>query len=106
MVSGGPFWPNQRELSRHLKYIALERIPEFESSHPSQAVRSLWLLARRRITRDGDGSHVRTARVHIARYLARVSARFVSPPVPGGGHPSRAWTVNRNTSKIFFETDT
>jgi hypothetical protein len=40
MVSGGPFWPNQRELSRHLKYIALERIPEFESSHPSQAVRS------------------------------------------------------------------
>src|SRR5258706_3415770 len=40
MVSGGPFWPNQRELSRHLKYIALERIPEFESSHPSHAVRS------------------------------------------------------------------
>jgi hypothetical protein len=40
MVSGGEFWPIQRELSRHLKYIARARIPEFESSHPSHAVRS------------------------------------------------------------------
>src|SRR5260221_4158459 len=35
MVSDGPFWPNQRELTRHLKTIALERIPEFESSYPA-----------------------------------------------------------------------
>src|SRR5437667_11910665 len=40
MVSGGEFWPIQRELSRHLKYIARARIPKFESSHPSHAVRS------------------------------------------------------------------
>jgi hypothetical protein len=41
MVSGGEFWPIQRELSRHLKYIARVRIPEFESDHPSQAAQSL-----------------------------------------------------------------
>jgi hypothetical protein len=40
MVSGGEFWPIQRKLSRHLKYIARVRIPEFESYHPSQAVQS------------------------------------------------------------------
>jgi hypothetical protein len=38
IVSGGEFWPSRRELSRYLKYLALARIPEFESSHPSQAV--------------------------------------------------------------------
>src|ERR1700738_4276234 len=32
--------PSQRELSQHLKYIVRDRISEFESSHPSQAVRS------------------------------------------------------------------
>jgi endonuclease YncB( thermonuclease family) len=38
IVSGGAFWPSQGELSRHLKYIARARIPEFESHHLSQAV--------------------------------------------------------------------
>jgi hypothetical protein len=38
IVSGGAFWPSQGELSRHLKYIARPRIPEFESHHPSQPV--------------------------------------------------------------------
>jgi hypothetical protein len=41
IVSGGEFWPIERELSRHLKYIARVRIPEFESYHPSHAVQSL-----------------------------------------------------------------
>src|SRR6266550_5761723 len=40
MVSAGEFWPSQWELSRHLKYMARARIPEFESSHPSQPVLS------------------------------------------------------------------
>jgi hypothetical protein len=39
VVSGGGFWPSRRELSQHLKYMALARIPEFES--PSQSVHSL-----------------------------------------------------------------
>ena len=34
----GAFWPSQGGLSRHLKYIARARIPEFESHHLSQAV--------------------------------------------------------------------
>ena len=38
IVSGGAFWPSQGELSRHLKYIARARIPEFESHHLSLAV--------------------------------------------------------------------
>jgi hypothetical protein len=42
IVSGGELWPTQRELSRHLKYIARTlahaRISEFESHHPSHAV--------------------------------------------------------------------
>ena len=33
MVSGAEFWRSQWELSQHLKYMALARIPEFESSH-------------------------------------------------------------------------
>ena len=37
-VSAGKFWPSQWELSQYLKYMARTRIPEFESSHPSQAV--------------------------------------------------------------------
>jgi hypothetical protein len=41
IVSGGEFWPSQRELSRLFKYMACARIPEFESYHPSQAVVSL-----------------------------------------------------------------
>ena len=40
VVSGGEVWPIQRELSRHLKYMARARISEFESYHLSQAVRS------------------------------------------------------------------
>src|SRR5258705_10722908 len=43
VVSGGEVWPIQRELSRHLKYMARARISEFESSQASQAVSSLWL---------------------------------------------------------------
>src|SRR5258708_16049470 len=42
VVSGGEVWPIQRELSRHLKYMARARISEFESYHLSHAVRSLW----------------------------------------------------------------
>jgi hypothetical protein len=38
IVSGGGFWPIRRELSRHFKYMARGRIPEFESYHPSHAV--------------------------------------------------------------------
>jgi hypothetical protein len=41
IVSGGEFLPGQRELSRHLKYMARARLPEFESSQPSQPVQSL-----------------------------------------------------------------
>jgi len=41
IVSGGWLWPGRRELSRHFKYMACVRTPEFESSHPSHAVRSL-----------------------------------------------------------------
>src|SRR5258708_5664682 len=40
VVSGGEVWPIQRELSRHLKYMARARISEFESSQASHAVRS------------------------------------------------------------------
>src|SRR5258706_11831667 len=38
VVSGGEVWPIQRELSRHLKYMARARISEFESSQASHAV--------------------------------------------------------------------
>ena len=41
IVSAGAFWPSRRGLSRFLKYIVRERIPEFESDMPSQPV---WLL--------------------------------------------------------------
>jgi hypothetical protein len=37
MVSGGEFWPSQRELSQHLNYMARARIFEFESSAPVNA---------------------------------------------------------------------
>src|SRR5712691_9325342 len=40
-VSAGELWPSKKGLSQHLKYMARARISEFESSHPSQAVRSL-----------------------------------------------------------------
>src|SRR5260221_1533176 len=40
VVSGGEVWPIQRELSRHLKYMARARISEFESSQASHAVQS------------------------------------------------------------------
>jgi hypothetical protein len=40
LVSGGPIWPSRGELSPHLKYMADARILEFESSQPSQPVRS------------------------------------------------------------------
>jgi hypothetical protein len=40
VVSAGEFRPSRGELSRHLKHIAFAWIPEFESSHPSHAVRS------------------------------------------------------------------
>jgi hypothetical protein len=39
-VSAGTFCRSQWELSQYLKYMARSRIPEFESSHPSQAVQS------------------------------------------------------------------
>src|SRR5260221_14102371 len=38
IISGGEVWPIQRELSRHLKYMARARISEFESSQASHAV--------------------------------------------------------------------
>jgi hypothetical protein len=38
IVSGGEFGRGGRELSRHFKYMACARIPEFESYHPSHAV--------------------------------------------------------------------
>src|SRR5260370_32294094 len=34
IVSGGPVGQTKRRLSRHLKYMAGARIPEFESYHP------------------------------------------------------------------------
>jgi hypothetical protein len=40
-ISAGTFCRSQWELSQYLKYMARSRIPEFESSHPSQPVRSL-----------------------------------------------------------------
>ena len=76
IVSAGEFRPSQRELSRHLKYMARARIPEFESSHPRQAVRSLRCdfrvcenrrhsarLQRRRYRRDYLGSRVPTVAI-------------------------------------------
>jgi hypothetical protein len=45
MVSAGAFWPSRGGLSRHLKYMTRARISEFESSHPSQPVRSLWTMS-------------------------------------------------------------
>jgi hypothetical protein len=38
------------ELSRHIKCMARARIPEFESSHASQPVRSLWDMSGRQKT--------------------------------------------------------
>ena len=46
-VLGGQFWPSRGELSRHIKCMARARIPEFESSHASQAVGSLWAVRAR-----------------------------------------------------------
>ena len=46
-VSGGQFWPSRGELSRHIKCMARARISEFESSHASQAVGSLWAVRAR-----------------------------------------------------------
>jgi hypothetical protein len=39
IVSGGPFGRAKGSLSRHLKYMAGTRIPEFESYMPSHPVR-------------------------------------------------------------------
>jgi hypothetical protein len=39
IVSGGPFGRAKESLSRHLKYMAGARIPEFESYMASQPVR-------------------------------------------------------------------
>jgi hypothetical protein len=39
IVSGGRLWQARRELSCYFKYMACGRIPEFESHHPSHAVR-------------------------------------------------------------------
>jgi hypothetical protein len=39
------FCPSQWELSQYLKYMARSRIREFESSHPSHAVGSLWAVS-------------------------------------------------------------
>jgi hypothetical protein len=69
MVSAGEFCPSRRELSRHLKYIALARIPEFESYHPSQTVRSLPIAkmiatldehSQKDLNRSGESSVYRT----------------------------------------------
>src|ERR1700730_1463297 len=55
----GNFGFGRRELSRDLRYIAPTRISEFESSHPSQGVRSLACVARvkkRGLTPDGPAA--------------------------------------------------
>ena len=46
IVSGGWIWPGRRELSCYFKYMARGRIPEFESYHPSHAVRLIDTLGR------------------------------------------------------------
>jgi hypothetical protein len=54
MVSTAEICPNQAELSRDFKEIVRERIPQFESDMPSQAVRSLQAIFPRVIVLTAD----------------------------------------------------
>jgi hypothetical protein len=74
MVSAGQLQLQQQELSHNLKYMACGRISEFESSHPSHAVKVSSYGCKRSWTACGGESH--------AHEIGLVALRiFLIPPL-------------------------
>ncbi len=110
IVSGGEFQPSQRELSQYLKYMTRTRISEFESYHPSQAVRSLRCDFRVRENRRHSGGLGWRARVSVPQFSdfrsrtggfrAPVSARHFPISVSACRRPVRYVTETGSQSRI------
>ena len=81
IVSGGAFWPSQGELSRHLKYIARARIPEFDVSPPQPrsrvSVGYIW-LAKKNVVRARKSTSEARGPANDARFVREALATFLS----------------------------